>query len=245
MAVVKDQSRVVILGACRSTLRQRLCEFTNAATVGDSVWFRNVPQRGLPERSTEEIRFSRSHAATKALSLRQKPRWPHVSRCRASERLVLKNSYGSLRRDFRGTLRGPLIATIREAHDLGWRLTVYCRFGKRDGMKSIRECTSRVELDLATLVWTRGRDFPIARLDSRMKCPRCGSPRVMVAFEPPPAEGRARAAWPDPRQANQKRQRRRSQPCASSSGRRHGCGSNPKRASPRGCCPHLRGRIMS
>ena len=36
-----------------------------------------------------------------------------------------------------------------------------------------------------TLVWTRGADFPIARLDSGMKCPRCGSRRVFVAFEPP------------------------------------------------------------
>ena len=60
------------------------------------------------------------------------------------------------------------IATIGEAHDLGWRLTVYCRWGKRDGMKSIRECNGRAELDLQTLVWTRGRDFPIARLDSRV-----------------------------------------------------------------------------
>ena len=63
-----------------------------------------------------------------------------------------------------------MIATIGEALDLGWRLTVYCRWGKRDGMKSIRECTAQVEIDLETLVWTRGRDFPITRLDSRMKC---------------------------------------------------------------------------
>jgi hypothetical protein len=41
-------------------------------------------------------------------------------------------------------------------------------------MKSIRECTARLKADLPTLVWTRGRDFPIARLEGRMKCPRCG-----------------------------------------------------------------------
>jgi hypothetical protein len=31
-----------------------------------------------------------------------------------------------------------MVATHGEAHDLGWRLTVFCRFGKRDDMKSIR-----------------------------------------------------------------------------------------------------------
>jgi hypothetical protein len=78
-----------------------------------------------------------------------------------------------------------MIATLGEAHDLGWKVRVYCRFGKREAMKSIRACTANVEIDLETLVWTRGRNFPIARLDTRMKCPRCGSRRVMVAFEPP------------------------------------------------------------
>ncbi|MEP0321288.1 hypothetical protein [Bauldia litoralis] len=86
-----------------------------------------------------------------------------------------------------------MIATIGEAHALGWKLTVYCRFGKREGMKSIRACTARAKMDLETLMWTRGRDFPITRLDSRMKCPRCGSRKVLVAFEPPPSETRMRA----------------------------------------------------
>ena len=30
-----------------------------------------------------------------------------------------------------------MIATLGEAHDLGWRLRIYCRFGKRDGMKEV------------------------------------------------------------------------------------------------------------
>jgi hypothetical protein len=87
-----------------------------------------------------------------------------------------------------------MVATLGEAHDLGWRLTVYCRWGKRDGMKSIRECTARFDADLTTLVWTRGRDYPIARLESRMKCPRCGSRRVLIAFEPPSGSQRKKRA---------------------------------------------------
>jgi len=86
-----------------------------------------------------------------------------------------------------------MISTLGEVHDLGWRLRVYCRFGKRDGLKSIRACTAYIDIDVPTLIWTRGRDFPIARLDTRMKCPRCGSRRVRVAFEPPSGEARQRA----------------------------------------------------
>ena len=57
-----------------------------------------------------------------------------------------------------------MISTLGEVHDLGWRLRVYCRFGKREGMKSIRACTAYIDIDVPTLIWTRGRDFPIARL---------------------------------------------------------------------------------
>ena len=52
-------------------------------------------------------------------------------------------------------------------------------------LKSIRACTAYIDIDVPTLIWTRGRDFPIARLETRMKCPRCGSRRVLIAFEPP------------------------------------------------------------
>jgi hypothetical protein len=50
--------------------------------------------------------------------------------------------------------------TLGEAHDLGWKVRVRCAYGKRDAMKSIRECTQNAYLDLLTLLWTRGRDFP-------------------------------------------------------------------------------------
>jgi hypothetical protein len=40
------------------------------------------------------------------------------------------------------------------------------------------------DLDLETLIWTRGREFPLSWLESRLKCPRCGSRRVTVLFQP-------------------------------------------------------------
>lgn len=68
------------------------------------------------------------------------------------------------------------------------------RVGPRDGMKRVRECVYGAELDLPTLVWTRGRDFPLARLESRLKCPRCGSRGVRLAFSVPSQPAAARMA---------------------------------------------------
>jgi hypothetical protein len=68
-----------------------------------------------------------------------------------------------------------MVATLGEAHDLGWSLRARCGFGTRDGMKSIRECIHSYDLDLPTLVCTRGREFPLSLLASRLRCPRCGS----------------------------------------------------------------------
>ena len=48
------------------------------------------------------------------------------------------------------------VETLGEAFYSGWRISVRCACGKRDGMKSRRECLYRRELDLETLVWTRG-----------------------------------------------------------------------------------------
>jgi hypothetical protein len=46
-------------------------------------------------------------------------------------------------------------------------------------------CVYRKQLDLETLVSTRGPNFPLSRLESRLMCPACGSRRVTVVFEPP------------------------------------------------------------
>lgn len=87
-----------------------------------------------------------------------------------------------------------MVETLGEALDAGWRLTVRCAWGKREALKTVRECISRYELDLATLVWTRGRAFPLSSLESRLKCPRCGSQRVVVLFSPPAIPTAARSA---------------------------------------------------
>ena len=55
-----------------------------------------------------------------------------------------------------------MVSTLGEAFDAGWRLRARCAGGKRDGMKSARLCTEMYELELATLVWTRGCEFPLA-----------------------------------------------------------------------------------
>ena len=86
------------------------------------------------------------------------------------------------------------IETIGEAYSLGWRLTARCTQGKYDGGHYARECQHRAALDLATLVWTRGAAFPLSSLESRLKCPRCGSRRIVVMFEPPASPQRVRGA---------------------------------------------------
>jgi hypothetical protein len=85
------------------------------------------------------------------------------------------------------------VETLGEAFSMGWRIRVRCAWGPRDGMKRVRECVFGGELDLQTLIWTRGRDFPLTMLETRLKCPRSGSRRVRVAFTVPPNERRASA----------------------------------------------------
>jgi predicted RNA-binding Zn-ribbon protein involved in translation (DUF1610 family) len=79
------------------------------------------------------------------------------------------------------------VETIGEAYSLGWRVIVRCSHSREDGAhsKSSRECINRKELDMETLVWTRGRAFPLSRLESRLRCPKCGSRNVVVLYEPP------------------------------------------------------------
>lgn len=79
------------------------------------------------------------------------------------------------------------VETLGEARSQGWRVIVRCNDGRSESPRSqsSRECSYRKVLDMETLVWTRGRAFPLSRLDSRLRCPRCGSRYVAVFCEPP------------------------------------------------------------
>lgn len=59
-----------------------------------------------------------------------------------------------------------------------------CLHDGKEGLKHRRDCNFRRELDLETLVCTRGRAFPLGRLAERLRCPRCGCRRVAVMFAP-------------------------------------------------------------
>jgi hypothetical protein len=60
-----------------------------------------------------------------------------------------------------------------------------CLHDGREGLKHRRDCNFRHQLDLETLVCTRGRGFPLGRLADRLRCPRCGCRRISVMFGPP------------------------------------------------------------
>jgi hypothetical protein len=77
------------------------------------------------------------------------------------------------------------VKTIGEAWNLSWRITIRCMDDGREGLKHKRECGYRTDLDMKTLVCTRGRDFPLARVAERLRCPSCGCRQVSVMFSPP------------------------------------------------------------
>ena len=77
------------------------------------------------------------------------------------------------------------VETLGDAYSMSWRVRIRCLHDGREGLKHKRECGYRAELDIETLVCTRGRAFPLARLAERLRCPRCGCREVAVMFEPP------------------------------------------------------------
>ena len=79
------------------------------------------------------------------------------------------------------------VETIGDAWNLSWNVRMRCLDDGMRGLKHRRECGYQAELDMETLVCTRGRDFPLARLAERLRCPRCGRRRVAVVFDPPPS----------------------------------------------------------
>jgi hypothetical protein len=81
------------------------------------------------------------------------------------------------------------VETLGEAWNLGWSVDIRCLDDGRRGLKHNRECGYRASLDMETLVCTRARDFPLARLAERLRCPRCGCGKVGVMFGPPSSTG--------------------------------------------------------
>ena len=63
----------------------------------------------------------------------------------------------------------------------------------------IKECVYRAELDMETLVWTRGRSFPLSRLETRLRSPMCGSRDVRLIFTVPREAQTVRGAKPGPK----------------------------------------------
>lgn len=66
------------------------------------------------------------------------------------------------------------IETLGEAYAAHWKVHVAC-----DG------CDLRERVDMRALLWTRGRGFPLTRMDEVMRCPRCGNRKVRVTFDVP------------------------------------------------------------
>ena len=83
------------------------------------------------------------------------------------------------------------VETLKDALSAGWRVHARCIDGHVEYTRSKAKCRYQAELSLETLVWTRGRNMPLAGLGERMMCPRCGSRRVNVIFEPPRTADRA------------------------------------------------------
>jgi hypothetical protein len=60
-----------------------------------------------------------------------------------------------------------------------------CTRGSRIGTAKVGRCGHTGRLCVRTLVSTRGQAFPLALLQSRLKCPECGSREVYLIFSPP------------------------------------------------------------
>ena len=82
------------------------------------------------------------------------------------------------------------IETLKDALSAGWRVHVRCLGGELEYTRSKAKCRYQAELSLETLVWTRGRNIPLAGLHDRMMRPHCGHRRVNLVVEPPPVAGR-------------------------------------------------------
>jgi hypothetical protein len=78
-----------------------------------------------------------------------------------------------------------MIETLGEAWNADWHLMARCARGMIDYGRSATKCEWSYNLDMMTLVATRGRDFPVADLAKRLRCPRCGCREIRVIYVMP------------------------------------------------------------
>lgn len=83
------------------------------------------------------------------------------------------------------------VETLGEALAAGWRVHARCLGGTVEYTRSTAKCRHQGELNLETLVWTRGRNMPLSGLRERMMCPRWREPSRQSDFEPTLVSGRA------------------------------------------------------
>ena len=76
------------------------------------------------------------------------------------------------------------IETLGDAFDAKWGVRMRCGRSEEHLSRNQR-CGYEGTLDMATLVCTRGRRFPLARLASRLRCPNCGDLNVKILFDVP------------------------------------------------------------
>jgi hypothetical protein len=73
---------------------------------------------------------------------------------------------------------------LGEAFLVGLSPRVRCLREKRRRPAKIEPCGYAADLDLESLIWTRGAKFPCWRLRQRLRCPRCGGLAVEIAWLP-------------------------------------------------------------
>ncbi|MET4636132.1 hypothetical protein ABIE08_004090 [Kaistia defluvii] len=83
------------------------------------------------------------------------------------------------------------VETLGDAWRAGWTVSARCKGRNARTKNGTKPCLQQVDLDMRTLLWTRGADFPIAMLSDRLMCPSCRSRHVFLIFDIPGNGSRA------------------------------------------------------
>jgi hypothetical protein len=75
-----------------------------------------------------------------------------------------------------------MVETVGEAWQHGWRAQTRCL---HKAVRTEARCSFRLELDMDTLLVSKGPSFRLDQLSGRLICPRCRHRRTAVTFLPP------------------------------------------------------------